>query len=49
MQGGVAEDVVLSSVSGDGAKLVGSPAGTVLRDAVVRTDAGERGRGVEVA
>jgi hypothetical protein len=43
MQGGVAEDVVLSSAGGDGAKIVGSPAGTVLRDAVVRTDAATSG------
>jgi hypothetical protein len=39
MQGGLAEDVILVAASGDGAKLVGSPAGTVLRDSVVRTDA----------
>ena len=39
MQGGLAEDVILVSDSGDGAKLVGSPAGTVLRDSVVRTSA----------
>ena len=39
MQGGLAEDVILVSDFGDGAKLVGSPAGTVLRDSVVRTGA----------
>ena len=32
MEGGVAEDVVLTSVAGDGAKLVTSAGGTVLRD-----------------
>src|SRR4051794_21108191 len=42
MQGGRAEDVVLSSAKGDGAKIDGSPAEIVLRDAVVRTDATDR-------
>ena len=39
LQGGVAEDVVLSAAGGDGAKVVGDSGGTVLRDAVVRTAA----------
>jgi hypothetical protein len=43
MQGGLAEDVVLLSATGDGAKVVGSAAGTVLRDSVVRTDAAATG------
>ena len=37
MAGGVGEDLLLSSASGDGAKIVGSPEWTVLRDSVVRT------------
>jgi hypothetical protein len=39
MEGGVAEDVVLTSAAGDGAKIVTATEGTVLRDAVVSTDA----------
>ena len=37
MEGGLAEDVELVSTAGDGAKLVGAPNTTVLRDSVVRT------------
>jgi hypothetical protein len=37
MQGGAGESLLLSSASGDGAKIVGSPEWTVLRDSVVRT------------
>jgi hypothetical protein len=37
MQGGRAEDLLLVSASGDGAKLVSAQAGTLLRDSVVRT------------
>src|SRR3954471_8739880 len=40
MQGGLAEDVLLSSAGGDGVKMDDSPSATVLRDSVVRTDAG---------
>jgi hypothetical protein len=43
MQSGIAEDVVLTSAGGDGAKLVGSPGGTLLRDSVVRTDSAASG------
>ena len=43
MQGGLAEDLILVSATGDGAKLVGSPAGTVMRDSVVRTGAASGG------
>jgi hypothetical protein len=39
MEGGVAEDVLLTSAAGDGAKIVTAAAGTILRDAVVTTDA----------
>jgi hypothetical protein len=39
IEGGVAEDVVLSSATGDAAKVVTAAGGTVLRDAIVRTDA----------
>ncbi|HET9738360.1 MAG TPA: hypothetical protein VFP78_09580, partial [Solirubrobacteraceae bacterium] len=38
MEGGSAEDLLLVAAGGDGAKIVGSPAGTLLRDSVVRTD-----------
>jgi hypothetical protein len=37
LEGGIAEDLVLRSAASDGAKVVGSPAGTVLRDTVVQT------------
>jgi hypothetical protein len=39
IEGGVAEDVVLSSVAGDAAKVVTAAGGTVLRDAIASTDA----------
>ena len=35
LRGGLAEDLVLRSATGDGGKLSGDPAGTVLRDSVV--------------
>jgi hypothetical protein len=38
LEGGSAEDLLLVAAGGDGAKIVGSPAGTLLRDSVVRTD-----------
>ena len=38
MHGGLGEDLLLFSRTGDGAKIVGSPSGTLLRDSVVRTD-----------
>ncbi|HKP21906.1 MAG TPA: choice-of-anchor Q domain-containing protein, partial [Thermoleophilaceae bacterium] len=37
LRGGVAEDLLLLSVSGDGAKVNGVPDGTVLRDSLVQT------------
>jgi len=37
LRGGVAEDLLLRSVTGDGGKINGAPAGTVLRDSVVQT------------
>ena len=37
MQGGRAEDLLLVSATGDGAKIVSAQAGTLLRDSVVRT------------
>ena len=43
MQGGLAEDLLLVSATGDGAKLVGSPPGTLLRDSVVRTTGAAEG------
>lgn len=39
LQGGRAENLLLVSAAGDGAKVVGSAGGTLLRDSVVRTDA----------
>src|SRR3712207_6645116 len=39
MNGGLAEDVLLASMTGDGGTLTGSVVGTLLRDAVVRTSA----------
>jgi hypothetical protein len=39
LQNAVAEDVVLSSAGGNGAKVFGAPNGTVLRDALVRSGA----------
>ena len=38
MQGGLAEDLLVLSQTGDGAKIVATPAGTLLRDSVVRTN-----------
>jgi hypothetical protein len=38
MEGGQAEDLLLASDTGDGAKIVATPAGTLLRDSVVRTN-----------
>jgi hypothetical protein len=38
MQGGLAEDLLVLSAAGDGAKIVGSPSATLLRDSVVRTN-----------
>jgi hypothetical protein len=35
LRGGLAEDLILRSATGDGAKLNGDPGGTVLRDSVV--------------
>src|SRR4051794_1477457 len=43
LQGAIAEDLVLVSASGDGAKVVGAAGGTMLRDTVVRPDAQGRG------
>ena len=37
LRGGLAEDLLLRSDSGDGGKVNGTPAGTVLRDTVVQT------------
>lgn len=37
LRGGLAEDLMLRSASGDGAKVNGMPSGTVLRDTVVQT------------
>ena len=39
-QGGIAEDLLVLSESGDGAKLETTPGGTVLRESAVRTDGG---------
>ncbi|HEY3020266.1 MAG TPA: choice-of-anchor Q domain-containing protein [Solirubrobacteraceae bacterium] len=41
LQGGTGDDVVLVSKSGDGAKLAGSPDGTILRDSVARALGGD--------
>lgn len=38
LQGGVAEDVIVSSVGGNGAKVYGSANGTIVRDLLARTD-----------
>jgi hypothetical protein len=38
LEDGIAEDLEIVSVAGDGAKVVGAPATTVLRDSVVRTE-----------
>jgi hypothetical protein len=43
MQGGLAEDLLLVSATGDGAKIVGAPSGTLLRDSVVRTNGDAEG------
>lgn len=43
LQGALGEDLVLRSSGGDGAKVVGAPARTVLRDTVVRTSASGTG------
>ncbi len=43
LQGAVAEGLLLTSTRGDGAKLVGGPATTILRDSVVRTTASDAG------
>ena len=40
LQNGVAEDVVLEAAGGDAAKVVGGSPGTVLRDALARTQVG---------
>ncbi len=39
LRGGVAEDLLLRSATGDGGKVNGDPGGTVLRDSVVQTAA----------
>ena len=49
LRGGVGEDLLLRSASGDGGKVNGVPAGTVLRDSVVQTAAtGESYAGLKI-
>jgi hypothetical protein len=43
LRGGVAEDLVLRSATGDGGKLNGDPGGTVLRDSVIQAAGGGDG------
>jgi hypothetical protein len=43
MRGGLAEDLLLRSATGDGAKVDGAPGGTVLRDSVVQAFGGGSG------
>jgi hypothetical protein len=44
VQNAVAEDVLLSSAGGNGAKVYGAPSGTVLRNALVRSGATDSDR-----
>ena len=43
MRGGLAEDLLLRSATGDGAKVDGAPGGTVLRDSVIQAFGGGSG------
>lgn len=43
LRSGLAEDLLIRSATGDGAKINGAPDGTVLRDSVVQTAAGGTG------
>lgn len=48
LQGGVGDDLILVSSTGDAGKLVGSPAGTVLRDSVARALPGSSSAGAGI-